>query len=87
MNWSDDAPARFSLHYQWPSRLQTATGPAHALIANSLEDAKLEAAILYASADPSTSPNAYRIVEGPLTVVYRYPEHTTRQEAVTRRAR
>ncbi|HLZ76357.1 hypothetical protein [Phenylobacterium sp.] len=74
MRWSDEAPPRYSLHYEWPSRLQMATARAYALIADSLEDAKLEAAILYACADPEASPHAYRIVRGARTVVYRYPE-------------
>jgi hypothetical protein len=74
MTWSDEASRRYSLHYEWPSRLQTATGRAYALAADSLDDAKLEAAILYGSADPKTSPGAYRIVSGARDVVYRYPE-------------
>jgi len=74
MKWSDDVPPRYSLHYEGPSRMQTATGRAYALIADSLEDAKLEAAILYACAEPQTPPRAYRIVRGARTVVYRYPE-------------
>ena len=83
MRWSDEAPPRYSLHYEWPCRLQTATAPAYALIADSLEDAKLEAAILYACADPQTSPGAYRIVRGARTVVYRFPEGMSPSHALT----
>ncbi|HEY3948487.1 hypothetical protein [Phenylobacterium sp.] len=77
MSWSIDPPARFTLHYEWPRKpLRPRAGAARptplALIADSLEDAKLEAAILYAC-DERTPP-AYRIVRGAKRVVYRFPE-------------
>jgi hypothetical protein len=74
MTWSNEAPPRYSLHYEWPA--PAAAGPeacGRKLVADTLEDAKLEAAILYACADLPL-PAAYRIVRGARSVVYRYPE-------------
>jgi hypothetical protein len=66
--WLDTMPSRYTLHYEAPN------GAPHTLIADCLEDAKLEAAILYACVDAPRPPRSYRIVKGARTVVYRYPE-------------
>ena len=76
MSWSNELPERFSLHYDWARpkspRASAQRAKPQPLIADSLEDAKLEAAILYACAD--RLPPAYRIVKGARRVVYRFPE-------------
>ena len=75
MSWSNDAPPRYSLHFEGSaSPAARPQGCGLKLVADSLEDAKLEAAILYAYADLPTAPKAYRIVKGARSVVYRYPE-------------
>jgi hypothetical protein len=72
MIWSNERPPRYRLHCEDAGgrRLE----PAHTLIADSLDDAKLEAAIVYACADFAVVPQSYRIVRGAKRVVYRYPE-------------
>ena len=73
MRLSDHAPPRFTVHYEWPASRRCGH-EVRQLIADSLDDAKLEAAILYACIDSTTLPPAYRIVRGARRTVYRYPE-------------
>lgn len=73
-----DAPPRYRVQFEWPEGRPRDARPTRGLIADSLEDAKLEAAILYATADMPRLPQAYRIVRGARTVVYRYPERARR---------
>lgn len=70
---SADLAARYTLHFEWPGR-RPKRGAPRRLIADTLEDARLEAAILYACADGATPPTAYRIVRGARRVVYRYTQ-------------
>jgi hypothetical protein len=75
MSWSNDTPPRYSLHFEeLAGPVARPEGCGLKLVADSLEDAKLEAAILYACVDLPTPPKAYRIVKGARSVVYRYPE-------------
>lgn len=76
MRWSDDLRPRYSVRYERPAERRHATVAARHLLADTLEDAKLEAAILYACIDADDLPPAYRIVKGARRVVYRYPEAT-----------
>jgi hypothetical protein len=62
--------ARYTLYDDGPVRRRDVSPPRR-LLAESDEDAKLEAAILYACAD---KPSPYRIVRGARRVIYRYPE-------------
>jgi hypothetical protein len=63
-------PPRYTLHAE-PADARRKAKPQR-LRAATLEDAKLEAAIVFACAEHL--PAAYRIVEGVAEVVYRYPE-------------
>jgi hypothetical protein len=80
MRWSNDLPPRYFLHFGWREGQPEGDGKVRGLIADSLEDAKLEAAILYACADLTKLPTAYCIVKGARRVVYRYPEGAARTD-------
>ena len=67
-------PARYTLHYEWPGRRHKSKDAPRRLIAETLDDAKLEAAILYACADGAILPTAYRIVRGARRVVFRFAQ-------------
>ncbi len=71
--------ARFTMHLEWAQGRASSLSRPRALIADTLEDAKLEAAILYACDD--AEPEAYRIVKGARRVVYRFPEAHASQRA------
>jgi hypothetical protein len=74
MRWSHDPPARYTVRYEWPARGRQHASRVRSLIADTMEDAKLEAAVLFACIEWPTLPTAYRIVRGARRVVYRYPE-------------
>ena len=63
---------RFTLHFEWPAGARRKTPDARLLMGGDLDDAKVEAAIVYACMDEP--PPAYRIVAGARRVAYRYPE-------------
>jgi hypothetical protein len=67
-------PARYTLHFEWPGRRPKPKDAPLRLIAETLEDAQLEAALLYACADGEILPTAYRIVRGARRVVFRYAQ-------------
>lgn len=78
MRWSNDLRPRYSLHFEGPDGRPPRDGQVRSLISDTLDDAKFEAAILYAAVDPAVLPQAYRIVKGARRVVYRYPESPSR---------
>jgi hypothetical protein len=65
---------RYTLHFEWPKARPPGAIHAHLLLGDDLDDARVEAAIIYAGLDYETLPPAYRIVCGSRRVVYRYPE-------------
>ena len=67
----------FRMYFEWPDGGPVGDLDAHSLTAESLDMAKMEAAMLYAGASfHPTPPEAYRI-EGPGgMVLYRFPERT-----------
>ena len=74
MSWCNEAPPRYSLHFEDSAGPTVRPeGCGRRLVADSLEDAKLEAAILYACVELPQLPPSYRIVKGARSVVYRYP--------------
>jgi hypothetical protein len=66
--------ARYAVHFEFESPVEAKVDPRHELDGNTLEAAKLQAAILYAVADFGTPPKAYQIFRDGETEVYRYPE-------------
>jgi hypothetical protein len=65
--------ARYAVHFEFDEAIEAPVEPRHALEGETLEDAKLQAALLYALADFESLP-AYRILRDGWAEVYRYPE-------------
>lgn len=65
----------YTLQLEWPADGHVGTLPSHALEAETLEQAKFQAAIRYAGASfQAVPPNAYRILGPTGETLYRYPE-------------
>lgn len=71
------AMAPYAVHFEFNEPMETQIGPRHELQGDTLENAKMEAALLYALADFGTLPAAYTIVQEGRGEVYRYPEVAT----------
>jgi hypothetical protein len=77
------ATPRYTLHVEWAGDAPDGAADAYLLLAGDLDDAKIEAAIIYAALDYSTLPPIYRIVTGAHRVAYRFPETDWRAFAAT----
>jgi hypothetical protein len=65
----------YMLHFEWPARGHIGAHPSHALDAETLEQAKLQAAMRYAGASfQPIPPTAYRVLGPTGETLYRYPE-------------
>jgi hypothetical protein len=69
--------ARYAVHFEFEEPVEAQVEPRHDLEGETLEGAKLQAAILYAVAHFGTQPAAYRILRDGWAEVYRYPEVVT----------
>lgn len=72
------ATPRYTLHVEWAGDRPDGVADAYLLMAGDLDDARLEAAIIYAGLEFSTLPPIYRIVTSARRVVYRFPERDWR---------
>jgi hypothetical protein len=64
---------QYAVHFEFDEPVEAHIEPHHDLDGDTLEGAKIEAAILYAMADFGTPPAAYAILRDEAEV-YRYPE-------------
>jgi hypothetical protein len=65
----------YTVFFAWLNAVNVVDEPRHELQAETFEDAKVEAALLYACASfKGAPPTAYSIVQNGETEVYSYPE-------------
>ncbi|WP_293904573.1 hypothetical protein [Phenylobacterium sp.] len=66
--------ARYAVHFVFDTPVETPPEPRYQLAGDTLEAAKIEAAILYATAKFGSLPAADAILQKGAAEVYRYPE-------------